>query len=258
MDEKALKQLLEEVQKGTLSNKDALHKLKQGPFKKEKEHFFMPDHHRALRMGLAEVVYAESKTKEHLLKIAERFSKQETPVLFTRLKKKQIKALKREFPAGRFNEIARTLILNAPQKIQFETTQPYVAIVAAGTSDFPVLEEAAETCYAMQTAYVKVVDVGVAGLHRVLDKLDVLQNATAVLVIAGMEGALPSVVGGLVNAPLFAVPTSVGYGASFAGVSALLGMLNSCAPGISVVNIDNGFSAAFAACQVVKKVKSTK
>jgi pyridinium-3,5-biscarboxylic acid mononucleotide synthase len=252
--EQHLKDLLIRLKENKLSINEAVAQLKQGPFQKESNNFFMPDHHRALRMGLGEVVYAESKKRKHLLKIATTFSKQNEPVLFTRLKKKQFAALKKEHPKARFNKTGRTLILNAPVPPKRREGTPFIAIVAAGTSDLPVVEEAAETCIAMNTAFEKVVDVGVAGLHRVVYKLEILQKATAVIVIAGMEGALPSVVGGLVNCPVFAVPTSVGYGASFKGISALLGMLNSCAPGVTVVNIDNGFSAAFAACQVVRMV----
>ena len=178
-------------------------------------------------------------------------------MLFTRLKNKQIKALAEKYPEARQNRTGKTLVLNAPKEKHSDTTEPFVAIVAAGTSDLPVVEQAAEVCVAMDTAFEKIVDVGVAGLHRVLFKLDTLHKASVVIVIAGMEGALPSVVGGLVECPVFAVPTSVGYGASFKGLSALLAMLNSCAPGVMVSNIDNGFSAAFAACQVIRMIKKT-
>ncbi|KAA3615036.1 MAG: nickel pincer cofactor biosynthesis protein LarB [Calditrichaeota bacterium] len=257
MKEKNIKDLLELVKEKKISIEEAVSQLKQGPFQQKSNSFFMPDHHRSLRNGLGEVVYAESKKTKHLLTIADEFNKRQDPILFTRLKKKQFAALNEAFPDERGNDLGRTFILHSPPEKHSSPNEPFIAIVAAGTSDLPVVEEAAETCIAMNTAFEKVVDVGVAGLHRVLHKLDVLQKATAVIVIAGMEGALPSVVGGLVDCPVFAVPTSVGYGASFKGVSALLGMLNSCAPGVTVANIDNGFSAAFAACQVVRMVEKT-
>jgi len=257
MNEKNLKKLLKQLEEKKISVEDAVDQLKHGPFENVSSDFFTPDHHRTLRMGFGEVVYSESKKTSHLLKIAENFSKKEHPALFTRLKKKQFGALLKAYPKARFNKTGRTAILNAPLQKKRADKEPFVCIVCAGTSDLPVLEEAAETCVAMNVAIEKVVDVGVAGLHRILNKLEVLQKSTAVIVVAGMEGALPSVVGGLVQCPVFAVPTSVGYGASFKGVSALLGMLNSCAPGITVVNIDNGFSAAFAACQVIRMLKSS-
>ena len=252
MKDRQIKALLQKVSQKKISIEEALHSLKQGPFEEHSSDFFTPDHHRSLRMGFGEVVYAQSKKTSQLLHIAENFSKKKEPVLFTRLRKKHIKSLAQAYPAARINSTGRTLILNTPAIKNMKNETPFIALVCAGTSDLPVLEEAAETCIAMNVAFEKIVDIGVAGLHRVLNKLDILQKATAVIVIAGMEGALPSVVGGLVQCPVYAVPTSVGYGASFNGVSALLGMLNSCAPGVTVVNIDNGFSAAFAACQVVR------
>jgi pyridinium-3,5-biscarboxylic acid mononucleotide synthase len=255
MKEKDLEKLLGDLANKKISPDDVLKQLKHGPFDLHDSDFFTPDHHRSLRTGFSEVVYSESKKTRHLLKIAENFSKKEQPALFTRLKKKQYKELLKNFPEARKNKTARTIILNPPSARNSADNEPFVCIVCAGTSDLAVLEEAAETCVAMGVAYEKIVDVGVAGLHRVLNKLEILQQASAIIVVAGMEGALPSVVGGLVQCPLFAVPTSVGYGASFKGVSALLGMLNSCAPGITVVNIDNGFSAAFAACQVIRQLK---
>jgi NCAIR mutase (PurE)-related protein len=258
MNERKLKNLLEQLQEKKITIDDVIDKLKNGPFEYQTSDFFTPDHHRSLRMGFGEVVYSPSKKTKHLLKIAENFSKKEQPVLFTRLKKKQMTALHNSYPQARLNKTGRTVIINPPQVKRRDNAEPFICIVCAGTSDLPVVEEAAETCIAMDCTFEKVADVGVAGLHRILNRLEILQKATAVIVVAGMEGALPSVVGGLVQCPVFAVPTSVGYGASFKGVSALLGMLNSCAPGITVVNIDNGFSAAFAACQVIRMVKVPK
>lgn len=255
MNEEKLNELLTNLRDQKISIAEATKILRKGPLKNDELEFFSADHHRSLRMGFGEVVYSESKTIEHLLEIAKIFNDKKEAALFTRLKKKQFKEIEKAFPSGRGNKLARTFILNSPEEIIFNEDEPFVSIVCAGTSDIPVLEEAAETCVAMQTPFKKITDVGVAGLHRVLGKLSILQNSTAVIVVAGMEGALPSVIGGLVNCPVFAVPTSVGYGASLKGISALLGMLNSCAPGVTVVNIDNGFSAAFAACQVIKMVK---
>ena len=287
MKEQDLKKILNQIKNKKISVEKGIEILKKGPFNTTGNTFFIPDHHRALRMGLGEVVYAETKKIKQLLHIAENFSQHKEPVLFTRLKNKQIKALAEKYPEARQNRTGKTLVLNAPKEKHSDTTEPFVAIVAAGTSDLPVVEQAAEidamisdqtehladgapvaqgplqveqaaeVCVAMDTAFEKIVDVGVAGLHRVLFKLDTLQKASVVIVIAGMEGALPSVVGGLVECPVFAVPTSVGYGASFKGLSALLAMLNSCAPGVMVSNIDNGFSAAFAACQVIRMIKKT-
>lgn len=258
MTDLELEKLLEQLAAKKISPEEVLKKLKKGPFDLHNSDFFTADHHRSLRMGLGEVVYSSSKKISQLLHIADNFSQKEEPALFTRLKKKQLKKLHDTYPQARINILARTLILNAPAEKSSQSNEPFVAIVCAGTSDLPVLEESAETCVAMKVAFEKIVDIGVAGLHRVLNRLDILQKATAIIVIAGMEGALPSVVGGLVQCPVFAVPTSIGYGASFKGISALLGMLNSCAPGITVVNIDNGFSAAFAACQVIRIAKNAK
>ena len=157
---------------------------------------------------------------------------------------------------ARVNAAARTVTLHAPAPAAPRAGEPHVAVVAAGTSDLPVAEEAAEVCVAMGIPHHTIYDVGVAGIHRLLARADTLQEATALVVVAGMEGALPSVVAGLLGRPVFAMPTSVGYGANFGGLSALLAMLNCCAPGVTVTNIDNGFSAGFAACQVVRAVRS--
>ena len=205
-----------------------------------------------------EVVYGESKTAEQILAIVAELGESGGPVLITRLQPEKIAALQARFPAGRANSAARTFIANPPTPREGSLSVPHVAIVAAGTSDLPVAEEACEVCIAMETAFVRVCDVGVSGLHRLLGAVETLQAATALVVVAGMEGALPSVVAGLIGRPVFAVPTSIGYGVSFGGVTPLLAMLNSCAPGVTVTNIDNGFSAAFAACQVVRAVSDAQ
>jgi NCAIR mutase (PurE)-related protein len=256
MTESDLRTLLEAVRLGTLSPEHALGELKSGPFRVGDLGFAQVDHHRRLRQGLGEVIFGESKTIEQILAIATEAGAAGAPVLITRLQPEKIARLTAQFPAGRANASARTYTLHAPAPLAGIPGVPHVAIVAAGTSDFAVAEEAVEVCVAMGIPYQKYYDVGVAGLHRLLARVEALQAATALVVVAGMEGALPSVVAGLLGRPVFAVPTSVGYGASFGGLSALLAMLNSCAAGVTVTNIDNGFSAGFAAGQVVRAVQA--
>ncbi len=255
MNENELSRLLKNVAEGRKSVNEALNELKSGPFKMDGNETINLDHHRRLRQGLAEVVLAGAKTVEQLADIAEKMHKETYPVLFTRVTDAQFSRLKKDFPDARFNEIGRTALFNAPTVKDSASGEPYVAILSAGTSDIGVVEEIADVCLSMDVAYEKRNDIGVAGLHRLLKHIPMIQNAAAIIVVAGMEGALPSVVGGIAGSPVFAVPTSVGYGASFNGIAALLAMLNSCAPGISVVNIDNGFSAGFAACQVIRQIK---
>jgi hypothetical protein len=256
MRETELLELLQQVEHGAITADVAARSLQNGPFRQSDLGFAELDHHRSLRHGLAEVVYGEAKTIEQLTAIASHLAATRQTVLITRLNKEKLAALQEQFPTGRANCAGQTFIINPPEAKDSSGGEPFVAILAAGTGDLPVAEEAREVCVAMATACETFYDVGVAGLHRLLSKQDLLQKATALVVVAGMEGALPSVVGGLFGKPLFAVPTSVGYGASFGGVAALLAMLNSCAPGVAVVNIDNGFSAAFAACQVARAVKN--
>lgn len=254
MDDRELTRLLQEVVEGAVHPTEALAQLKSGPFRKSDLGFATLDHHRGLRHGLSEVVYGESKTAEQIVTISEKLAEAGRPVLITRLSAEKLTALTLRFPEGRVNELGRTFLVNPPVAKGADSGEPYVAVVAAGTSDCFVTEEAVEVCVAMDVAFERVTDVGITGLHRLLAKIDVIQKADAIVAAAGMEGALPSVIGGLVGRPVFAVPTSVGYGASFGGMAALLAMLNSCAPGVTVVNIDNGFSAAFAACQVVRAI----
>jgi hypothetical protein len=255
MQDAELLDLLEQVQSGATTAAEAVRLLQNGPFRRDELGFAEPDHHRGLRHGLAEVVYGEAKTPEQLAAIAAHLAHGGQPVLITRLDAEKLALLAENYPDGRANATARTFIISAPA-LKIVADEPFVAILAAGTGDLPVAEEAAEVCVAMGVAHAKHYDVGVAGLHRLLHRVEDLQRASALVVVAGMEGALPSVVGGLFGKPLFAVPTSVGYGASFQGLAALLAMLNSCAPGVAVVNIDNGFSAGYAACQVVRAVKA--
>lgn len=247
--------LLEAVASRGMTVDAAVQALRSGPFRNSAIDFAHLDHHRSIRHGIGEVVYGEAKTAEQLIAICGALGETGSPVLATRVDADKRAALAAHFPAGRANDSGRTFVLNPPARKDGRSGEPFVGILAAGTGDIPVAEEASEVCVAMDIAFEQVYDVGVAGLHRLLGKLEHVQGAAALVVIAGMEGALPSVVAGLANAPVFAVPTSVGYGASFGGVTALLAMLNSCAPGVTVVNIDNGFSAAFAACTVARLVR---
>lgn len=210
------------------------------------------DHDRAERCGSPEVIFAQNKTASQVVEIAGKILERATHVLITRAKPDHVEALRRttELGAMQLGVLTGTVLIGKPPEQQSTTVIPAIPIVTAGTSDIPVAEEAAMTCQAMgQQAHV-INDVGVAGLHRIVGRLEEVRAGRVVIVIAGMEGALPSVVGGLVDVPVIAVPTSVGYGASFGGVAALLGMLNSCASGVVVVNIDNGFGAALTACRI--------
>ncbi len=250
-----VRQILSDIEKGKLSANEGYNKMKFLPLGIEELGYATVDHGRSLRLGLGEVIYGESKTAGQILGIAEKLSKSKEPILITRLSDVKMKALKRKFPKGSANILSNTFTVNPIPLKENHHEEPYVCIVTAGTSDIPVAEEAADVCAAMGVAFTKLYDVGVAGIHRIMKNVDVMQKASAVVVIAGMEGALPSVVGGLVSKPIFAVPTDIGYGANFKGLSALLGMLSSCAPGIAVMNINGGFSAAFAACRVVNTIK---
>ena len=250
-----LRRLLEGVAAGTVRPQDAAKELSHGPLHGEELEFATLDHHRPIRQGLGEVVYGEGKTVEETVVISGRLSQKGTPILLTRLDEEKMKALTLDFPNARYNARARCCLIHPPEEKGYREGHPFVAVVSAGTSDLPVAEEAAEVCAAMDAPVHRIYDVGVAGLPRVPKKVPQLPEASALVVVAGMEGALPSVVGGLVSAPVFAVPTSVGYGASFQGLAALLAMLNSCAPGITVSNIDNGFSAGIAAARVVRGIE---
>lgn len=206
------------------------------------------DHHRALRQGFPEVVFGEGKTTEQVVEIATRIADRGDGLLVTRLAPEAALALATRIPGIETNALARTAYLAAASAPP--AGRGTILVVTAGTSDLPVAEEAAVTAHAMGNRVERLTDVGVAGIHRLLSRRDELLRAAVVIVVAGMDGALPSVVGGLVRAPVIAVPTSVGYGAAFHGLAALLTMLNSCAAGVTVVNIDNGFGAAVAASRV--------
>jgi len=211
--------------------------------------FAQIDHLRPATQGHQEVIFCLGKTPEQVVGIAERLAAKSGSFLATRAEAPQRQALATRFPRAEVNELGRTVFL-PPDPEPEPTGRGTVLIVTAGTSDLPVAEEAAVTARALKNRVARLTDVGVAGIHRILTQTDVLREAGVVIVVAGMEGALPSVVGGLVKAPVIAVPTSVGYGASFGGIAALLGMLNSCASGVTVVNIDNGFGAAAAASRI--------
>lgn len=238
--------LLRQVADGQVAPAEALGQLAFLPT--ESLPFATVDHHRALRQGYPEVIFASGKTAEQVVRIAEALEQQSGGFLATRAAPDVVRALRERFPAAEVNELGRTVYL-APEQSP-PLGRGSVLIVTAGTSDLPVAEEAAVTAKALGNAVERMTDVGVAGIHRLLSQREALARAAVVIVVAGMDGALPSVVGGLVAAPVIAVPTSVGYGASFGGVAALLTMLNSCASGVTVVNIDNGFGAAYAASRI--------
>ncbi len=246
MRRERVRDLLARVADGTLSADSALDALAFEPF--ESLGHATVDHHRALRQGYPEVIFGSGKTPEQVVSIAERIAERGEGLLATRLSDEASQALAARFPDIQLNVSARTAHL--PGTEAPEPGRGTVCIVTAGTSDLPVADEAAVTATAMGNAVSRITDVGVAGLHRILARREELQQAAVVIVVAGMDGALPSVVGGLVRTPVIAVPTSVGYGASFQGLAALLTMLNSCAAGITVVNIDNGFGAAVAANRI--------
>ncbi len=252
MDSNDLKHLLTAVQVGDLSVEEGLERLRSLPF--EDAGIAMIDHHRALRQGVPEVVLGASKTAEQIATIVQRMAAHGDNVLVTRITGEKAALLADRHPAGEYDPLSRTFALL--QKPYEDLGRGKVLVICAGTSDLPVAREAAVTARMFNNRVEELVDVGVAGIHRLLAHTGALREAAVIIVVAGMEGALPSVVGGLVDVPVIAVPTSVGYGAAFEGLAALLGMLNSCAGGITVVNIDNGFGAAFAATRINRRKPS--
>jgi NCAIR mutase (PurE)-related protein len=246
MRRERVRDLLEQVANGALAIDEALANLSFEPA--ESLGFATIDHHRALRQGYPEVVFGEGKTPAQLVDIAASIAARGDGLLVTRLAPDTASLLQARIPGIQINPIARTAVLTSPEAPP--SGRGTILIVTAGTADLPVAEEAAVTAAALGNCVGRLTDVGVAGIHRLLARRDELLSAAVVIVVAGMDGALPSVVGGLVQAPVIAVPTSVGYGASFHGLAALLTMLNSCAAGVSVVNIDNGFGAAVAASRI--------
>jgi NCAIR mutase (PurE)-related protein len=253
MNQDQLRDLLGAIQSGTCSVDDAVSRLRKMPF--ESIGYANVDHHRAVRCGSSEVIFCPGKTVQQMLGIANRLGGNGQRVLATRASEEQLDALGQQFDNVMINRMARAAILNETAEAPNPRDgAPCVALLSAGTADMPVTEEAAMTLRFMEVPTLKITDVGVSGLHRLLAHVESIQKACAVIVTAGMEGALPSVVGGLVACPVFAVPTSIGYGASFGGLAAMLGMLNSCASNVSVVNIDNGFGAAYCAGKVYQQV----
>lgn len=242
MNAESLRQLFDQVRKGKMSPDEAVMRLRHLPF--EDLGFAKVDHHRALRNGMPEVILGEGKTPAQVAGIFARLAKHGGNVLATRTSDRQFAAVKKKVRGAEYRALARAIVL---QKDPTKYGKGIIAIVSAGTSDIPVAEEALVTAELMGNEVEHFYDVGVAGIHRLLANREALTKARVIIVCAGMEGALPSVVGGLVGVPVIAVPTSIGYGASFKGMAALLGMLNSCASNVSVVNIDNGFGAGYVA-----------
>ncbi len=253
-NEQILRELLNRVARHDQSVEAAIEALRTLPYEVEDLEFARIDHHRALRRGHPEVIYCSGKTTEQVATIFQRMARASPRVLGTRATAEQAQAVQREVgEAVQYDPLARAIwIDHEPERVRRDGA----VIVAAGTSDLPVAQEAHITLNLMGYAPKRLYDIGVAGLHRLLAELPALRIARAVVVVAGMEGALPSVVAGLIAAPVVAVPTSVGYGASFGGLAALLGMLNSCSPGIGVVNIDNGFGAAYLAASILDSAKT--
>jgi hypothetical protein len=249
MNPKEVEKLLTDVKKGATSIPDALEVLKNFPY--TDLGFARIDHHREMRTGYPEIIYCAGKSVEQVREIFRVMAEKENNVIGTRATEEMFNAIQRVIPDAIYFPIARIVSL---QKIKPESPESRIAIITAGTSDMPVAEEAAITAELLGNKILRIYDAGVAGIHRLVDKLPEIRNCRVVIVIAGMEGALASVVGGLVDKPVIAVPTSVGYGANFGGISALLAMLTSCSTGVTVVNIDNGFGAGFAA-SMINKIK---
>ena len=239
MNSDLILQLLKAIRDGTVTPEDGMKRLADFPY--EDVGFAKIDHHRALRTGIPEVIYGPGKTDEQIVEIFDRMAGQGGNVLATRVSASAASAVGERFPEVKHDALSRTLVLARQETPRLPGT---LAVLCAGTSDLPVAEEAAITAELLGNNVVRIYDVGVAGLHRLLAQRPALTQARALIVCAGMDGALPAVTAGLVQAPVIAVPTSVGYGASFGGIAALLAMLNSCAPNVATVNIDNGFGAA--------------
>ena len=243
-----LRKLLEDVKCGTTNIDDALDSLKNLPY--EDIEYANIDHHRQIRNGYPEVIYCEGKSDEHILGIIEKMVEKKSNILGTRCRKETFERIKSSYPNCEYEELSKILKIRNDEI--HNNGKGKIVVVSGGTSDIPVADEAYYTAKFFGNDVERVYDVGVAGIHRLLNKKHILQSARVVIAVAGMEGALPSVVGGLVDVPVIAVPTSVGYGANFDGLAPLLTMLNSCASGISVVNIDNGFGAGYLASMINK------
>jgi NCAIR mutase (PurE)-related protein len=247
MDTRELRTLLENIRNGKVSLDDGLMQIQELPYKDIGHTKF--DHMREMRKGYPEVIYGAGKTIQQLKDVLEHLKDKTNNILMTRIEQNVFQELQYIFPVAEYNQLGRTMTV---KRKPVKYTKPYVAVITAGTSDLPVAEEAAVTLDLFGNRVERITDVGVAGIHRLFDVLKIVRMARVVIVVAGMEGALASVVGGLVDKPVIAVPTSVGYGAHFGGLAPLLAMLNSCASGIGVVNIDNGFGAAYLASTINK------
>lgn len=247
-----LRHHLEALRNGSQSVDEVMQILRDLPY--DDLDFAKIDHHRPLRTGFPEVVLGRGKSPQQVAKIVESLAGKGYPVLVTKTDRSALEATLERTPAATYNELANVIVVPGARQVP---QAPGVVVLTAGTADLPVAEEAAVTAELMGSEVIRVNDVGVAGLHRLLDSLPVLQEANVIVVVAGMEAAIAGVVAGLVSAPVVTVPTSVGYGASFDGLAALLGMLNSCAPGIAVVNIDNGFGAGYLAAQINSQIGET-
>ncbi|MBF0211597.1 MAG: nickel pincer cofactor biosynthesis protein LarB [Desulfamplus sp.] len=249
MNEKALKNLLESVANGAVSVKDAQSQLKNMAFE-DVDGYASVDHHRTLRKGFPEVIFGQGKTSDQIVGIMSAMSKaSDETILVTRIDEAKALEVKKNFSDAQFYDDAKMLILRQKDEAQIES-HGNILIISAGTSDIPVAKEAYLTAKAMGNRVSTIFDVGVAGIHRLFAHRKEIESASVIVVVAGMEGALPSVVAGMVKAPVIAVPTSIGYGAGFGGIAALLGMLNSCSSNVAVVNIDNGFGAGYMASSI--------
>lgn len=247
MSPEFIKKVLEDVSSGKKNIDEAYKELKDLPY--ADLGYAHVDHHRHMRRGYPEVIFCAGKTPQHVRGIVENMLPHKNNILGTRANEEMFEAVKEICAEVEYSELGKTILVRQHEE---KLTETYIAIVTAGTSDIPVAEEAAITAEIFGNKVERLFDVGIAGIHRLYDKIELIRGAKVLIVIAGMEGALPSVVGGLVDKPVIAVPTSVGYGAAFGGVAALLGMLTSCTSGISVVNIDNGFGAAYIASMINK------
>lgn len=254
MDVDRLRNLLDQLRNGDLEVDQALERLRSLPF--DDLGYAQLDLHRALRTGYPEVVFCQSKTIDQVSAIFARLAQNHDRVLGTRASKEQADAIRQTLPEARYDPVSRLIQLRKPEPQLVDGQSNYILVACAGTADLPVAEEAAQTAEFFGSRVVRAYDIGVAGLHRLLSKLDLVQEAEVIISVAGMEGALTSVIGGLASCPVIGVPTSVGYGASFGGLAALLAMLNSCATGVAVVNIDNGFGAGFFAHTILARIQN--
>ena len=252
MQEPEIKKLLENVERGKTGVAEAMKKLKNLPF--EDIGFAKIDHHRSLRKGFPEVIFCQNKSVQQVEKIVGRMLENGSDVIATRASEEMFTAVKKIAKNAEYNKYSKTIVVLKSKKAK----KGKIAVLCAGTSDIPVAEEAAVVADAMGNKVEKIYDVGVAGLHRLLANMEKLSDANVIVIVAGMDGALPSVVSGITDKPIVAVPTSVGYGASFRGIAPLLTMLNACSPGVVVVNIDNGFGAGYFASMINKNFENKK